>query len=200
MNNAALIVSRSLLKTYNKKVELGKLSFKIYQPTLKELCIIFEGVNSGLRDNITRVELMAELMENRVDTALLLSRIIGIKKGGVYKRMLYKYIMRYASIDQQKTAMKIFAYVVQGVELFENVEFAKTHSETVSEVVGNNTILGVVSSFMENLKLSFHDAFEVIPYPVLLMMNADKLRVLGPDETIVKNVAARGIMNSKNVE
>ena len=36
-NNAAKVVADSLLRTYYKEVKLGKFTYKIYQPTIKDL-------------------------------------------------------------------------------------------------------------------------------------------------------------------
>lgn len=43
------------------------------------------------------------------------------------------------------------------------------------EVVGNDTMLGQIASFMENLHLSYKEVFEVIPYQNLIIMQKDKL-------------------------
>lgn len=46
-----------------------------------------------------------------------------------------------------------------------------------SEIIGNETLLGQVASFMENLHLSYKEVFEEIPYQNLILMQKDKLHV-----------------------
>lgn len=45
-------------------------------------------------------------------------------------------------------------------------------------MIGNETILGQIASFMENLHLSYRETFEVIPYRNLILMQKDKLHVV----------------------
>lgn len=46
-----------------------------------------------------------------------------------------------------------------------------------SEVIGNETLLGQIASFMENLHLTYKEVFEEIPYQNLIIMQKDKLHV-----------------------
>lgn len=41
--------------------------------------------------------------------------------------------------------------------------------------MGNDTMLGQIASFMENLHLSYKEVFEIIPYRNLVIMQKDKL-------------------------
>lgn len=50
-------------------------------------------------------------------------------------------------------------------------------ADSKSEIIGNETLIGQVATFMENLHLSYHEVVEVIPYRYLLMMAKDKQHV-----------------------
>ena len=54
------------------------------------------------------------------------------------------------------------------------LERSKNNSKT--EVIGADTVFGQITSFVENLHLSYKEVFEVIPYRNLVMMQADKQR------------------------
>jgi hypothetical protein len=45
-----------------------------------------------------------------------------------------------------------------------------------SKYKGNRTIIGQITTFIEELHLTYRQVFEEIPYRQLLMMSADKLR------------------------
>ena len=47
-----------------------------------------------------------------------------------------------------------------------------------TETIGNDTLLGQIATFMENLHLSYNEVFEVIPYRNLLIMQKDKLHTV----------------------
>lgn len=49
--------------------------------------------------------------------------------------------------------------------------------DSKSEVIGNETLIGQVATFMENLHLSYAEVVEQIPYRYLLMMAKDKQHV-----------------------
>lgn len=44
-------------------------------------------------------------------------------------------------------------------------------------MIGNETLMGQVATFMENLHLSLHEVMEVVPYRYMLLMARDKQRV-----------------------
>lgn len=61
-------------------------------------------------------------------------------------------------------------------------------------MIGNDTLHGQIATFIENLHLSYHDVYEVIPYQNLLMMQKDKLRICYGEKktkTTGKDMAAR---------
>ncbi len=47
-----------------------------------------------------------------------------------------------------------------------------------TQVVGNDTLLGQIASFMENLHLGYKEVIEVIPYRNLIIMQKDKLHTV----------------------
>lgn len=64
-----------------------------------------------------------------------------------------------------------------------------------TEVAGGHTLVGQMASFMESLKLSYREVFEVIPYEQLLLMQRDKLHIVYGDR--IEYVSARDRMKSK---
>lgn len=42
-------------------------------------------------------------------------------------------------------------------------------------MIGNDSLFGVMATFMESLHISYRECFEEIPYRVLLLMSKDKL-------------------------
>ena len=44
--------------------------------------------------------------------------------------------------------------------------------------------MGQMASFMESLKLSYREVFEVIPYEQLLLMQRDKLHIVYGDRKV----------------
>lgn len=52
----------------------------------------------------------------------------------------------------------------------------RNKNNSKSQILGNDIMHGQIASFMENLKLSYKEAFEIIPYRNLIMMQQNKLR------------------------
>lgn len=70
------------------------------------------------------------------------------------------------------------AYSLINIKPFiEGISFSQEYKNDVSkiEVVGNDTLLGQIASFMENLHLTYTEVLEVIPYRNLVIMQKDKL-------------------------
>lgn len=185
MNEAAIIVSESMLGAYHKKVTLGKIVFKIYQPTVKHLCSILCNASGNINDEVKRLEVIATMPEHIEACALSLSFAVSIKRPAIFQRLAYHYIRNYATFDQIATAFSILAGVINAKEFFEKVTIDRTRSSSTVTTVGANTLYGSVISLMENLHLSYKEAFEVLPYPQMLIMSADKLRVLSPNEQLI---------------
>ena len=66
-----------------------------------------------------------------------------------------------------------------------------------TEVAGNDTLLGQIASFMENLHLSYDEVVRKIPYRNLVMMQRDKLHVVYGDK--IEEVSARSMAGRKNI-
>ena len=97
--------------------------------------------------------------------------------------MAYQYITHYATMEQIVNAFVVLSGVINGKELFDSVKMDKFRSKNgTAETIGANSIFGAMGSLMDSLHLTYKEVFETIPYPCLLMMNADKLRVLGAGE------------------
>lgn len=191
MSKAAYIVAGSIIGKYCKEVQLGKVTYKIYQPTIKEMCLIFGNNHTSINDNMKRFELIAQMPEHVNECARALSYAVSIKKSEFLRKTAYQYILHYATMEQIESAFFILASVINGKELFESVKMERVKSEDKPESVGGNSILGTISTLIENLHLSYKEVFEIIPYPVMLMMNADKVRVLGINEKKVTKISGK---------
>ncbi|MCM0228823.1 hypothetical protein J8L04_17045 [Bacteroides fragilis] len=182
-NNAAKIVADSLLGTYYKEVKLGKFTYRIYQPTIKDLLNILNDSGVSINEGMKRMELIAQMPEHVEECARAISYAVSINKPEVYRKMAYQYITHYATMEQIVNAFVVLSGVINGKELFDSVKMDKFRSKNgTAETIGANSIFGAMGSLMDSLHLTYKEAFEVIPYPCLLMMNADKLRVLGAGE------------------
>ena len=197
MNNAANVVASSIIGAYYKEVKLGKFTYKIYQPTVKEMCLIFGNNSTSINDNMKRFELIAQMPERINECARALSYAVSIRKPELFRKATYQYIAHYATMEQIETAFYVLANVINGKELFDSVKLDQVKSESKAESIGGNSIFGAMCSLMENLHLSHKEAFEVIPYPVMLMMNADKLRVLGINEKKVNKISGKEVDGSR---
>lgn len=191
MNNAANVVASSIIGAYYKEVKLGRFTYKIYQPTVKDMCLIFGNNSTSINDNMKRFELIAQMPERINECARALSYAVSIRKPELLRKLAYQYIMHYASLEQIEAAFYVLANVINGKELFDSVKVDQVKSESKAESIGGNSIFGAMCSLMENLHLSHKEAFEVIPYPVMLIMNADKLRPLGMNEKKVNKISGK---------
>lgn len=63
-------------------------------------------------------------------------------------------------------------------------ECSKSDSKT--EVIGNDCLLGQIATFQESLHLSYQEVLEEIPYRNLIIMQKDKLRTLYNSEKMVE--------------
>ena len=63
-------------------------------------------------------------------------------------------------------------------------ECSKSDSKT--EVIGNDCLLGQIATFQESLHLSYHEVLDEIPYRNLIIMQKDKLRPLYNSEKMVE--------------
>lgn len=63
-------------------------------------------------------------------------------------------------------------------------ECSKSDSKT--EVIGNDSLLGQIATFQESLNLTYHEVLDEIPYRNLIIMQKDKLRPLYNSEKMVE--------------
>lgn len=72
-------------------------------------------------------------------------------------------------------------------------------TDSKTKVVGGETIAGSITSFIENLHLSYREVYEEIPYLLLLLMMADKLRAVyeDKDKPEVKKMSGKEVMRQK---
>ena len=116
MKNAANVVASSIIGAYYKEVKLGRFTYKIYQPTVKDMCLIF-----GNNGNMKRFELIAQMPERINECARALSYAVSIRKPELFRKLAYQYIMHYASLEQIEAAFYVLANVINGKELFDSV-------------------------------------------------------------------------------
>jgi len=64
-----------------------------------------------------------------------------------------------------------------------------------SEVIGNETLLGQIASFIENLHLSYKEVFEEIPYQNLILMQKDKLH--GTTGDVIQEISGKDMLSKK---
>ena len=178
MSKSADIVARSLLNTHHASVKLGVLKFRVYQPFVKDLARAFAG---GKID----VSISGRQKYSMETISKLLFRRSWCQK------LFLCYAKRYATCEEISAATMKIADIVSGKDLFDSVKIDKTRRKTVSETVGNNTITGIIATMMDQLNISYNEAFQGINYPTMLLMMTDKVRTLvGDEEKIVQGSGA----------
>ena len=77
---------------------------------------------------------------------------------------------------------------------------SEEHSRDSSkaEVIGGETLIGQIPTFMDELKMSYKEVFETIPYRMLLFMQKDKQRIAYGD--VEKEVSDDEFMKSHNIK
>lgn len=68
-----------------------------------------------------------------------------------------------------------------------------------NQIIGGDTLVGQIASFMSDLHLSYREVYEELPYLLLLLMMADKPRVDYGDgeDVVVKNMSGRDMIKHK---
>lgn len=183
MSKSAHIVAQSLLNRHYIHIQLGWFRFRVYQPFIRNLAQTFAIDAPGLHP-----------IDISTSSLRQISQLL-FHHSWTQKAFLW-YIRKYATYPQIKEAATKIADVVTGKDLFDAVKLDKTKKKTVTETVGNNTIMGMISSIMEHLNITYQEACESINYPTMLLMMIDKCRSLtGGEEKIVKgsgkNMGAR---------
>ena len=57
-------------------------------------------------------------------------------------------------------------------------------ADSKTEVIGGNTMLGMLATFISTLHISYHEAFDVIPYRNLLIMMKDIQKEVSSDMVV----------------
>ena len=178
MSKSADIVARSLLNKHHVEVKLGMFTFRMYQPFVKDLARAFA---SG------RIDVS---IQGRQKFSLgTISRLM-FRRRWAQKVFLW-YAKRYVSYEELSHATCAIAEIVSGKDLLDSVKIDKTRRNTIAETVGNNTITGIMATMMDQLNISYKEAFQGINYPTMLLMMTDKVRTLvGDEKKIVKGSGA----------
>lgn len=71
--------------------------------------------------------------------------------------------------------------------------------DSENKIVGGETITGQIASFIENLNLSYKEVYEELPYLLLVLMMADKPRMVYGDgeKTEVKKMTGKELLKQK---
>lgn len=71
--------------------------------------------------------------------------------------------------------------------------------DSENKIVGGETITGQIASFIENLNLSYKEVYEELPYLLLVLMMADKPRMVygGGEKTEVKKMTGKELLKQK---
>lgn len=71
--------------------------------------------------------------------------------------------------------------------------------DSENKIVGGETITGQIASFIENLNLSYKEVYEELPYLLLVLMMADKPRMVygGREKTEVKKMTGKELLKQK---
>ena len=166
------------MNTHHASVKLGVLTFRVYQPVRYDLARAFAGGKIDVS--------ISGRQKYSMET---ISRLL-FRHSWCQKLFLW-YAKRYATCEEISAATMKIADIVSGKDLFDSVKIDKTRRKTVSETVGNNTITGIIATMMDQLNISYNEAFQGINYPTMLLMMTDKVRTLvGDEEKIVQGSGA----------
>jgi hypothetical protein len=201
MNKAANIVSLTLLGEYHKVITLGKREFKIYQPTISEISRMFNGAGLSVNEGMKQLEVIAGMPDHLDEVCRTLAIATTIKRP-VAERMTFEYIQRFATMEQIQEAIIILGSVIRGDEIFEYCNLDKSTGKDTAKILGNNSLIGQVATFMEQLHVSYKEATSELSFPLLLLMSIDKMRVdygNGEAEPEVKKLSGKELMKMKGV-
>ena len=193
MNQGAKIISESIIGSDFRTVFVNGKAYTVYPPTIHKLA----GAISHLSD--------VQEAEN------LKNVLLSLEESEAYSKALSWLITGDESLSEELAKGTYEENVNALDEAFSMIDskvFLKAGSETEerkpagseTEVVGNDTLLGQIASFMENLHLSYREVVYEIPYRNLVLMQRDKLHtVTGTKVTKVKgkDMASRRRRNKK---
>lgn len=192
MNYAAKLVTEALLGTRHKVVVLGGIKFKIYSPTIGKIAKVFKADHS-ISENMTMISTMSEMPDKLDDMTKSLSIVI---KG--WSLPIYWWIKYRATLKEVMQAVEAFNSLIRGDDFTIYCKLDKEKFEKTSTIIGQKTLLGSISSFMENLHLSYNEVVNEVPYENLLLMSADKLRVASGE--VVKEVTGEEMLKKRNAK
>lgn len=183
------MIRGALSGTYHKNVRLGKRIFKLYQPNIIQI----DEVGFDIKKvEGSAIDIMANITNDPVN---ILSYALTIKKTS-FRGRVKRYITKHATWEQIKVAFIELYNIIYGVDLFKSCNLDEVTSKEL-DVIGGKTLAGQIPSFSEYLHISYSDIIK-IPYPVLLLMVADKQRLLGEDDTVKIKVSGREMLGMKS--
>lgn len=165
-------------------VRLGKVTFKIKQPTILDL----DRMEFDLETDESTLGLLSILDDKPLKT---LSKAISKR----FHFLIYWYIRKFASWEQIKDAYIVLHGVVFGKAIFKAHNLDEVQSKEI-DIAGGRTIYGKIPTYCEYLNFTLNEVLTT-PYPVLLLMIADKQRTLGEDDVVKVRMNAKDLMNER---
>lgn len=167
---SAKLVSDIILAKTEKKIKASGKEYVIKPPTIHKLAGAAYYL-SGLEGGKTFEDAVRQ-MQNLTAACTALSYFIEdddklteeLSEGSLTE------IVNGLSVAMQMLSIKDFEEAV-------NFGEERRKDDSKSDTIGNDTLVGQIASFMENLRLSYHEVVYEFPYRTLLLMSKDKARV-----------------------
>lgn len=172
---------------YYETVKLGGVTFRAYQPTIIHL----DKCGFALETSDNKLEVLAMLN----DEAIRILAYMLTFKFPIFRRLVFLFIKHFSTWGEIKEAYEIVHGIVYGYTLFKSCNLDQVSSKEI-DVVGGKSLIGQIASFAEYLGFTLDEILKV-PYPILLLMCADKQRVLGEDDVVKRKVSGREAMKTK---
>ena len=173
---------------YFEKVKIGRFTFKIHQPTIPEL----DKMGFEMKKDDTKLGLMGLIDERPIKT---LSYALTLRCP-ILRPLVYWYIKK-TSWEEIKNAFLVLHGVVYGDKLIKSCNLDTVISKTISDIAGGKTLIGQIPTFCEYLHFTKEDVLTT-PYPILLLMCADKQRVLSDDDIIKVKMTGKEFIKHGN--
>lgn len=172
---------------YYEVVVLRGVPFKVHQPTLLDL----DRIGFNVESSDVKLEVLA-LMD---DSLLKILAQILTKKHPYLRKVVQFFLKHFVTWEEIKNAFVVFHGVAFGSTLFKSCNLDKVKSKAI-DIIGGKTLLGQIPSFTEYLGFTLNEVLAT-PYPVLLLMCADKQRVLSDDDVVKTKVSGLDMMRKK---
>ena len=174
MSEVSKNISELLSGTYGKAIVVGGTVYVIKAPSIKVIM------------RATQYLSKVDLPEN--GTVRELMKVAPVNLENIVKGLSFLVVGDVP--NYQKRAESLERQMLSG---------SKEESDSKTQVVGGNTIVGSITLFMENLNLSYREVYEDLPYLLLLLMSADKPRAVYEDKekTEVKKMSGKDLMRQK---